>query len=423
MQIQGQEINNIDEAFRLLPVDIQEHSYRVAMYSKIAFERICKMDVYIGDYKAERDLVKANTDYVYQAGLYHDIGKLIPDEDDTSEPQDAANAGERRIPKEHTIHGEELFMNLYPDVSKMRVMDRNMILGGIIDHHETMNGKGTPYGKKEEKISYSGRIVAVADMLDHISMVITDEDPIKEALKSMKKLTESGVIDPVIFKAFTGSGAKLKKAFASVAEQSDVALPTVDQWIKRRGNRPMQLVYKKAEYQNRDFFYAEMRFKGTTANDLKYEDIKNVLRKAKLTGKLAEYFLYEACDALRRFRACGIETDGIVINFPEVVLKQKDLAAVKETVLKDEGIGDDEIVMLPEEEMDVYVVIRDEEFFTEDDLVAIRIKELRIQRGEEPAETAEDNPENAEETAEDSETETTGESAEDTTESATESNE
>ena len=393
MLIQGQEINNIDEAFNLLPRDVREHSLRVAAYSRIAFERLCKMDAYIGVYRAERDIVKENTDYVYQGGLYHDIGKLIPDEESGEEVQKDAD-GNVIVPKEHTIHGEEIFMELYPNVSKMRVMDRNMILGGITDHHEMMNGKGTPYGRKEDKISYTGRIVTVADMLDHISMVTTSEDPIGEALKSMKNLPESGVIDPVIFKAFTGSGAKLKKAFASVSEQSDVAVPTVDQWIKRRGNRPMSLAYKKAEYRNRDFLYAEMRFKGYSKNDLEYDEVKGVLRKAKLTQKLPEYFLYELCDALRRFRACGIEVEGAVLNLPEVMRKQKDLDSIRETVLKDEGIDDDEIVILPEDEIEVNVLIKDDEFSTEEDLVNARVKELKIQRGEEvPEETEETTPE------------------------------
>ena len=397
--IDGKEVNNISEAWDLLPVELKEHSLRVAEYSKIAFAKICTMDLYLGVPRAERELQKERTNNAYEAGLYHDIGKLLLDDEPIIEEEVLDEAGS--VPADHTIHGKELFLELYPDVNRMLVTDKNMIMGGITEHHERLNGSGTPYGLKEDKLSYMGRIVGIADMLDHIAMTITSENPIGEALKAMKPLVETGVIDKDFFRAFTGSGAKLKKVFRRGAGDDASALPVVDAWIRRRPSRPMSLVYKKAELKGRNVYYAEMRFKGNKGNDLKYDEISKTLRAGKLINHLAEYFTYELLDALNRFRICGIETDAMVIYFPDAVMKTFGIAGKIKQALLDEKISPDDIIIvysneirnvkslndigvevLTEVELDTYLVIKDDEFKDEEDIVAERIKQLRIERGE-----------------------------------------
>ena len=397
--IDGKEVNNISEAWDLLPVELKEHSLRVAEYSKIAFAKICTMDLYLGVPRAERELQKERTNNAYEAGLYHDIGKLLLDDEPIIEEEVLDEAGS--VPADHTIHGKELFLELYPDVNRMLVTDKNMIMGGIAEHHERPNGSGIPYGLKEDKLSYMGRIVGIADMLDHIAMTITSENPIGEALKAMKPLVETGVIDKDFFRAFTGSGAKLKKVFRRGAGDDASALPVVDAWIRRRPSRPMSLVYKKAELKGRNVYYAEMRFKGNKGNDLKYDEISKTLRAGKLINHLAEYFTYELLDALNRFRICGIETDAMVIYFPDAVMKTFGIAGKVKQALLDEKISPDDIIIvysneirnvkslndigvevLTEVELDTYLVIKDDEFKDEEDIVAERIKQLRIERGE-----------------------------------------
>ena len=399
--IDGKEVNTISEAWDLLPQELKDHSLRVAEYSRIAFAKICSMDLYIGDFKAERELVKDRIENVYQAGLYHDIGKLIPDEDPNLD--DSRNeAGELIIPKDHTMHGEELLLELYPNVNRMLVTDKNMIIGGAVDHHERMDGSGSPYGKQKEKISYSGRIVAIADMLDHIAMTALSENPMGEALKALKPLAEAGTIDPFFYKAFTGSGARLKKVFARGAGDDAAAVPAIDTWIRRKSSRPMSLVYQKGELKDRKIYYAEMRFRGYKTNDLRYEEIASTLRKGKLTGHLAEYFTYELLDTLRHFRSCGIETDAMVIYFPDAVMKTFGLAKKIEQALKDENVSPEDMIIvythdirnvkalndigvevLTEVEKDTYMVTEDDIFRSEEAIIDDRIKQMKSERGEE----------------------------------------
>ena len=397
--IDGKEVNTISEAWDILPVELKEHSLRVAEYSKIAFAKICTMDLYLGVPRAERELQKERTNNAYESGLYHDIGKLLLDEEPIIDEEVLAEDG--KVPADHTIHGKELFLELYPNVNRMLVTDKNMILGGITEHHERMNGSGTPYGLVGDKISYVGKIVAIADMLDHIAMTITSENPIAEALKVMKPLVEQNVIDGDFFKAFTGNGAKLKKVFKRGAGDDAAALPTVDTFIRRRSNRPMSLVYKRGELKGRNVCYAEMRFKGNKGNDLKFEDVSKALRSGKLINHLAEYFTYELLDTLNRFRTCGIEMDAMVIYFPDAVMKTFGIANKVKQALLDEKISSDDMIIvysneirnvkslndigievITEVELDTYLVIKDDEFKDEEDIVAERIKQLKIERGE-----------------------------------------
>lgn len=115
-----------------------EHSLRVARF---AFQVASRLQLKI---KLE----------VARAGLLHDIGKLFVPVEILSKPEKLSR-DEYELVQNHVLKGYELLASFnYP----------SSISEGILQHHESENGKGYPYGIS--KISDVGRIVAVCDVFD-----------------------------------------------------------------------------------------------------------------------------------------------------------------------------------------------------------------------------------------------------------------
>jgi len=69
-------------------------------------------------------------------------------------------AEEFELMKQHTVKGA----NIMRPVAQLKD-----VLPGIELHHERMDGKGYPYGLKDEQIPMMARIIAVADTFDAIT--------------------------------------------------------------------------------------------------------------------------------------------------------------------------------------------------------------------------------------------------------------
>ena len=329
----GREVNNMEEAFELLTEEQKAHARRVAQFTEIAYKKAVAMGVYVSDPRAEKELQKENSELAYKSGLWHDIGKIQ----------------EETFEKDHTRNGEFIVTELFAPQLPYQ-FDRRMILQGVKDHHERMNGLGGPEEKKGDKITFLGRIVAIADILDNKAVLITSEDPVADALKDMKQDAEAGFIDDQFFKAFTASRAALKKAFRDDLGD-DLPIPEVNPWVKRRQARPMNLLFKQFEFDGKTRWYAEMRFKGTSSNDLLYSDVKNIIKAAKLGAKLSEYFVYELCDALRRFEACSLSiSGGAVLVLPSAGFNSPGLAKAIAGAIEDEGLSKESFIFgIPED--------------------------------------------------------------------------
>jgi len=411
MFINDREINTISEAWDLLPEELKQHSLRVAQYTKLVFRKIVQQDMFYGAPYSDRDLDYDNTEFFYNAGLYHDIGKLLPDEESLFDDEDDKNeylasmaqnspeGMEPYVPKEHTIHGREIFLGTMR--KDMKATERNIIVGGIAEHHERMDGKGVPYGKLPEKLTYSGRIVAAADILDHIALTIVSEDPIGDALKRMKPLTADNTLDPVVYAAFIKCRAALRKTFSNGASDESVAIPETDTWIKRKSTRPMELVFKKAEFMDADIYIADMRFKDTKANTLCYEDVKSLFKAQKALPDLAQYFTYEFMDSIQRLRTCSVPVDAIYIYFPDDLLKVKNYPAIVKEALEDEGVTAEGFAyitnlqhknvdalremgftIIEEPEFDTYAVLKDDDYRHEDDIVREKLAHMQKEQDE-----------------------------------------
>ncbi|MFV0421906.1 HD-GYP domain-containing protein [Oleidesulfovibrio sp.] len=110
------------------------------------------------------------------AGLFHDLGKaMIPDF--------ILNCPGRLTPEEFTV------MKRHPVLGK-DVLPQNgklpeMVLQGMMEHHEKYNGAGYPKGLKGDEISQAGRILSVVDVYD----ALTSKRPYKNAMMPNKALS------------------------------------------------------------------------------------------------------------------------------------------------------------------------------------------------------------------------------------------
>ncbi|MBL3580891.1 MAG: HD-GYP domain-containing protein, partial [Desulfovibrio alaskensis] len=110
------------------------------------------------------------------AGLFHDLGKaLIPDF--------ILNCPGRLTPEEFSVMKRHPVLGRDVLPGGGRIPD--MVLEGMLQHHEKFNGTGYPAGLKGDAISEAGRIIAVVDVYD----ALTSKRPYKNAMLPNKALS------------------------------------------------------------------------------------------------------------------------------------------------------------------------------------------------------------------------------------------
>jgi HD-GYP domain-containing protein (c-di-GMP phosphodiesterase class II) len=71
--------------------------------------------------------------------------------------------------REHPTLGYKHLKKI-PDIS-------DLVIRGALEHHERVNGKGYPDGKKEDEIGPAGKILAIVDVYDALSSRRVYKDP------------------------------------------------------------------------------------------------------------------------------------------------------------------------------------------------------------------------------------------------------
>lgn len=151
------------------------HSKRVALYSsKIAEAMGCSEE---------------EQNRVHQAGLLHDIGKLLTPESILLKPR-KFNRTEYAIIKNHSTDGEKMLSFISAFKSYMPL---------VRHHHEHYNGKGYPDGLKEDEIPLLSRILSVADAFDAMTTnrIYKPRKSIANAIKELQKFSAIQ-FDPLI---------------------------------------------------------------------------------------------------------------------------------------------------------------------------------------------------------------------------------
>jgi HD-GYP domain-containing protein (c-di-GMP phosphodiesterase class II) len=146
-------------------------------YTKGHSDRVTRYSVLISK---ELEMPEAFIETVRISALLHDVGK-IGIEDRILKKPGALTPEEYEIMKTHTTKGA----NILRPVKQLRDM-----LPGIELHHEALDGRGYPYGLKDDQIPMLARIIAVADTFDAVTTnrpYQTAHDP-HDALKIIHSL-------------------------------------------------------------------------------------------------------------------------------------------------------------------------------------------------------------------------------------------
>lgn len=124
---------------------------------------------------------------MFVAGAVHDIGKLVIDKDILEKP-DKLTEQEYKYIQNHAYYTYDILRKIkgFEDITKWAAL-----------HHEKLNGKGYPFGKKADELGFNERLMACLD----IYQALTEERPYKKGLSHdktmdiLRKLVEDGSLD------------------------------------------------------------------------------------------------------------------------------------------------------------------------------------------------------------------------------------
>jgi HD-GYP domain-containing protein (c-di-GMP phosphodiesterase class II) len=125
-------------------------------YTRGHSDRVTRYSLMIGK---ELNLPAAFMETLQISAQLHDVGK-IGIEDHILKKPGALTAEEFEVMKTHTTKGA----NILRPVSQLKEM-----LPGIELHHESLDGRGYPYGLKGDQVPLLARVIAVADTFDALT--------------------------------------------------------------------------------------------------------------------------------------------------------------------------------------------------------------------------------------------------------------
>lgn len=148
---------NIKNLYSTIPRDMRMHMYRVSWYAQMLFEAAYEQGIW--DALLPDDIME----YSEEIFKLHDIGRhYIPI--DIYNKVEALTDEEREEIKKHTIYAlqaeKSVFFPFFPE----HIMPYFREVA--VMHHERVDGKGYPYGRKGNEIPFMARVCAIADAYD-----------------------------------------------------------------------------------------------------------------------------------------------------------------------------------------------------------------------------------------------------------------
>lgn len=187
--------------------DVGSHLERIREFSKAIAKEMS------GITKYKELITDSYIDYIYQASILHDIGKVgIPD--DVLLKPGKLTSEEFQVIKSHSILGGDSLKDIEAktDGESFLPIAREI----AYYHHEKWNGKGYPEGLSGDNIPLSARIVSLADVYD----ALTSKRIYKEAFTHAEAVkiivSERGrQFDPEVVDAFMARN----KEFSRISEE------------------------------------------------------------------------------------------------------------------------------------------------------------------------------------------------------------
>ncbi len=199
------------------------HLLRIMNYCKFIAEQLAETsDVY----KIDSNFI----DTIYHSSILHDIGKVgIPD--NILLKPGKLTTSEFEIIKTHTIIGGKTL----EEAENMLQFSDFLRIGKEVcySHHERWDGKGYPYGLKENEIPLSARIVALADVFDALmsKRVYKPKYSFDETYSIIAEKEEDR-FDPDILKIFKDKPYVFKKIFEENYIDEESILPAYQKYLE-----------------------------------------------------------------------------------------------------------------------------------------------------------------------------------------------
>ena len=149
------------------------HLDRMSRYSRIIASALSE----------KYDLDDAYIEHVFMFSPLHDIGKIgIPD--NILLKPSVLDSDEKSIMKTHARKGRDMIDELLENFGLENIKYVDVLRNIAEFHHEAVNGRGYPSGRKGDDIPLEARIVAVADVFD----ALTSKRPYKDAWANKKAI-------------------------------------------------------------------------------------------------------------------------------------------------------------------------------------------------------------------------------------------
>lgn len=148
---------NIKCLYSNIPRDIRMHMYRVSEYSQVLLEQARKAHVW--DHSLPQDILA----YSKEIFRLHDIGRHYISADIYNKVEELT-VEEREEIKRHTIYALQAEKSVFRAFFPEHIMPHFRQVAVL--HHERIDGKGYPYGKKGDEIPFLAKVCAIADAYD-----------------------------------------------------------------------------------------------------------------------------------------------------------------------------------------------------------------------------------------------------------------
>lgn len=164
-------IINSDPLIRNMVLRLQE-------YDEITYIHSLNVAVYAVAIGVKINLPEPMLILLAQAGIFHDIGKLMISKQILNKNSRLTD-DEFSIIKMHSGYGADICRSLgFP----------NIVITGIYEHHERYSGGGYPQGLEGEAISVFGRVLSVADVYD----ALVSKRPYHKSFSPSKPIEDLG---------------------------------------------------------------------------------------------------------------------------------------------------------------------------------------------------------------------------------------
>lgn len=171
---------------------LREVGEAVEQKDRYTFKHSSRVADYAVKTAARMKLSKERTENLYLASIFHDIGKINIPEEVLKKPAKLTDE-EFALVKKHPGDGAEMLrQTAYADLADI-----------VEQHHERVNGRGYPFGLKDEEILMEAKIIGVCDTFD----AMTEDRAYRKAFTAeyaMKELKDLAGIqyDAAVVEAF-----------------------------------------------------------------------------------------------------------------------------------------------------------------------------------------------------------------------------